>query len=294
MAISSFRVRSASRLLGFCATFLASVSGCSGLWGGRTRADPDNCVVTPELCGATQRCNLTSETCEDSPLDMAAPVNPGSYIFPGGAGGVVTTLTWPRDVKYSLAALDPAVPIYYTTDGSPPSPGQAGTTSGMTPTLGSIVPGGTVIRFFANYGAGLPPDPVHSFTAVTDPTPPQSFGYIPEPLRFIPMNKPVMTAAPGAQVSSQVTVQLWSSTPSGYCPTCIVQYVVSVVGVGAVACVPDVDLVATYPGVTMPVNVNFTAPMQRGVYKIVSGITLQFSCDGTVSNGPEIGALIVE
>lgn len=297
MAISDFRLRSKvlRQVLGLGMVFVA---GCTQLWGGRTKADPQNCVVSPEICSENQRCSPTSEQCEALPITIAdlrpLPATPGSYIFPGGKGSTAMMLTWPRDAKYALAALDPATKIYYTTDGTNPAAGQSGTTSAVTPALNGIVPGGTTIRWFADYGAAFQPETVRDFTAVTNTTYPEDMGYIPEPLKFQSSNRPIAVTYPGAQVNATVAVQAWHSTAIGYCPGCFVQYVVAVAGIGAVACMPNVELIGAYPGATNTVTVSFTAPSQPGLYRIYSGITMQFGCDGTVVEGPDIGALVVQ
>lgn len=290
MAISFLRV--------LCAP-LFFIAGCTQLWGGRTKSDPENCVVSPQICSETQRCNKTTETCEALPPAvmpdlMPLPAGPGSFIFPGGMGSTAMMLTWPRDAKYALGALDPATKIYFTTDGSVPVQGQSGTTSAVTAALNSIVPGGTTIRWFADYGAAFAPESVHDFSTITDTTYPETFGYIPDPLKFQGSNKPVDVTYPGAQVNATVDVQAWRSTAVGYCPACFLQYVVAVRGVGPVACMPNIELLANYPGTTNTVTINFTAPAQRGIYKIYSGITLQYDCDGTVAEGPDIGVLVVQ
>lgn len=293
MAISFFGLR--SKVFGVGVVFAC---GCTQLWGGRTKADPENCVVSPGICSENQRCNPTSELCEALPAEIAdlmpLPATPGSYIFPGGKGTTAMMLTWPRDAKYALAALDPATRIYYTINGTNPVPGQSGTTGAVTPALNGIVPGGTTIRWFADYGAAFQPETVRDFTAVTSATAPEDFGYIPDPLKFQPSNRPIEVTYPGAPVNATVDVQAWRSTAIGYCPGCFLQYVVAVGGVGPVACMPNVELIATYPGTTNTVTVSFTAPSQPGLYRIYSGITLQFGCDGTVAEGPDIGALLVQ
>ena len=284
--------------LGFGLTLLC---GCEQLWSGKTKDDPRNCVAISDLCPQGQHCNLATEVCEldgaeDPDLGPGLPAAPVSYIFPGGAGGVVQQATWPRDIKIALATQDPKGTIHYTTDGTAPAPGMSGTKSEVVPALNGIVPGGTTIRWFGDYGPAFALEPIHVYTLNTSAVPPDTFGFIPEPVIFTGQDKPIIEVAPSTVVTGNILVQLWSSTPTGYCPGCIVQWVVSVEGVGPgpVTCVDGVNVAGYYPGAIGNVPISFTAPAQPGRYRVYSGLTLQFSCDGTQANGPDLGLVIVK
>lgn len=265
------------------------------MWGGSTKGASDNCVRNPDACTASQFCNTVTEACEEtSPADMSmpdlymGPQPPTSFIFPGGLTG---GLTQPRDANYSLEAQGPAT-IYYTMDGSNPTPGGRSTMSGASPVRLVAVPGGTTLHWSADYGPGYSLETPHTFTASTTVTPPDDFGYISEAAAFDLNGQSIVTVAPGTHLTGVVGAQVWQSTPVGYCPGCIIQYVIAAEAVGAVGCSNVFS--GSYPGGTGMVPFAFDAPMNPGIYRLFAGFTLQFSCDGSVANGPDVGKIIVQ
>jgi hypothetical protein len=290
--VAGFRVA-----LGFLLVGAPLLSGCQDLFGWRTKDDPDNCVANPTICLPGQQCNMQTEVCQGSPqkpLDMSLLLgSPPSYILPGGSA---TTLTYPVDTNYVLAA-EGAATIYYTLDGSVPTPGASGTTAAPSPVPLGVVPGGTQIQWYADYGPGYQPDPPRSFTALTNSTPPMNYGFIPQPALFSLNGAnvgPVVVVAPGTPLSGTVSYQAWQSQPTGYCPGCIIQYVAAVPSLGAVGCNNTVSFSGPYPGMSSTLSFTFNAPMAPGRYALSTGFTLEFSCDGSVGGGPDVGEVIVQ
>lgn len=285
-------------LIGFC---LLAMGGCQSLWGGSTKPEPANCVRNPDACGAGQICNPVTEACEDQvdasyqPPDLSTPdmavgaTPPTSFVFPGG---LLATVDFPRASTFSLEAQASAT-IYYTLNSSNPIPGTSYTKSAASPfKLGTIF-AGTEIRWFADYGAGYAWEPVHSFVVKSTNTNPADLGYIPEPAVFDLSGSSVVIANAGQQITGSVRYQAWQSTATGYCPGCVIQYVVSAESIGAVGCNNTVTGSGPYPGLSSVVNFSFTAPPNPGRYRLYSGLTLQFFCDGSVADGPDIGEIIV-
>ncbi|HNN96132.1 MAG TPA: hypothetical protein PKI03_27850, partial [Pseudomonadota bacterium] len=99
---------------------------------------------------------------------------------------------------------------------------------------------------------------------------------------------------PGQHVTGGVRFQAWQSTPMGFCPGCIIQYVVSVEGLGPVGCMNTVSVYGPFPGQSDTATFAFDAPLSPGRYRMYSGLTLQFGCDGTVAGGPDIGEIFVQ
>lgn len=276
---------------------LLGVGGCSDIWGSSTRPDGKNCVRNPALCGGDEVCNTDTEACEPAPAVDAGndrstrPAPPASYILPGGLTRL--SLDYPRDANYVIATESDAT-IYYTLDGSAPQPGMGTTLAAASPLNLTPLLSGTTVRWLADYGQAYSLGNERSFIALkTNPSPPD-MGVIPEPAYFDLNGASIVGAAPGQRLTGNVRFQAWHSTPSGYCPGCFVQYVVSVEGVGPVGCMETVTGSGSYPGQSNMATFAFDAPLSPGRYRMYSGLTLQFSCDGTVADGPDVGEIFVQ
>ena len=274
------------------------LTGCTALWSGTAQPEPTNCVSNPTACGTDQVCNTKTEVCEPLvPSDLGATdltsllLPPTSFIFPGGLS---SSLDFPRSAQYSLEATQAPATIYYTLDGTTPVPGAAGTQSGPSPVNLGRIAAGTQIRWSADYGAAYSLEQSHLFTATTTNPSPIDFGAIPDPAVFDQSGSSVVTVTPGTPLTGQLRFQAWQSTATGYCPGCIIQFVVSAETVGAVGCLNTVSGYGAFPGQSATVNFAFNAPMVAGVYKLYTGLSLQFGCDGTSPGGPEVGAIIVK
>lgn len=225
---------------------------------------------------------------------MSPPqVPPTSFILPGG---LATDLTYPHDTNYTLAAQGAAT-FYYSVDGSPPRPTSATTRSGKSPLDLGVVPGGTLIRWYVDYGTSYLAETEHRFMAITSSPAPIDLGYVPGPAQFKVQGAdvgPVAVVPPGTPLSGQVRYRAWQSQTTGYCPGCIIQFVVAVDTIGAVGCNNTVTSSGTYPGKDSIVNIAFNAPATPGRYRMWGSLTKQFACDGTFDTGPDIGEVIVE
>ena len=276
-----------------------ALSGCSQLWGGSATPSRENCVATPDSCSADQYCNSVTEACEPvltsdmgSIPDLSVPLvtPPTSFIFPGGS---LSKLDFPRDSLYSIEAQGTAT-IYYTLDGSEPTPGMTNTQMGKSPVSLGLVPANSIVKWSADYGAGYALDAGHVFSALNTNASPQDFGFIPEPAVFDLTGGSVVTVAAGTSLTGSVRFQAWRSTATGYCPGCIIQFVVTADTVGAAGCLNTVTGYGSYPGQVATVPFAFNAPMTPGRYPLYTGLTLQFSCDGSIANGIEVGEVIVK
>jgi hypothetical protein len=202
-------------------------------------------VSNPAACASDQTCNTQTEVCETvTPVDLSSPdqnsllLAPSSLIFPGG---LISSLDFPRDAQYSLEAPLNAT-IYYTLDGTVPTPGALTSSFGQSPIKLGAVPAGTVIRWYADYGAGYLIEAPHLFTALTTNPAPIDLGMIPEPVTFNQSGSSIVTVSPGSQLVGKLHFQAWQSTSTGDCPSCTIQFVVSVEGVGAIGCLSTLNI----------------------------------------------------
>lgn len=280
-----------------CVWLAVSLGGCSDLWGGSTRPDANNCVRNPGVCASGEVCNSETEACETPamapPSDDRSlrPTPPASYILPGGVA--TPTLDYPRDANFVIATEKPAT-IYYTVDGSPPQPGMGTTLSADSRLNFTPLLPGVVVRWLADYGPAYSLGSERTFVATKNNPSPPDMGVIPDPAVFELSGGPIVRVSPGQQINGSVRFQAWQSTPTGFCPGCIIQYVVSLEGLGPVGCMNTVTGYGPYPGQSASLDVAFNAPMQPGRYRLYSGLTLQFGCDGTVADGPDIGEIFVQ
>jgi hypothetical protein len=249
-----------------------------------------NPQTDPMNCGGCGKACPMSQVCIGGNCALRGPPYP-SYASPGGTA---TTSAHFQDMDFAFAAPGPSM-IYYTTDGSAPVPGMGTTKSSANPLLLTSVAGagmGTTIRWYADYGAGGGPElDVHSLV-VTTTAPGNSLGAMVQHVQFTSGFGPVILVAPGATVTGQVDYQVWRSNANGYCPGCVVQWVLGVDGVGQVACINNTF--GTYPGQTGTQTFSFTAPMAPGRYPMRHGQNLQYSCQAAgYPGGEEVGEVIV-
>lgn len=272
------------------------LSGCSGLWGGTAQTEPQNCIANPDACGPAEVCNPQTEVCQpqvpaEVDMAMAALLSPPtSFIFPGG---LVSTLDFPRPSSYVLEAQGPAT-IYYTLDGTQPIVGNSATKSGPSPVKLGNLSASTKVRWFASYGPSYSLEPPHLFSQTTSSENPKDMGMIPESALFDLTGSSVVMVAPGTALTGKVRFQAWQSAPSGYCPGCIIQFVVSAQSVGAVGCMNTVSTYGPYPGQTAIATFSLTAPTTKGRYRLYAGLSLNFSCDGASPDGPDVGEIVVQ
>jgi hypothetical protein len=263
----------------------AGYSDCDGIRANGcetfVRGDVNNCGV----CG--KRC-VTGELCSQSNCVGATSLT--SFIFPGG---IPNNPTRPRATQYTIATA-PGATVFYTLNGSEPVPNAAGTTSGPSPLTLAAVDGTTEIRWFAQFPGGYR-ELVRSTVHNTNATATVNLGLISERTR-LNGGGPIAVVARGGAVNGSVDYTVWSSSPSGYCPNCILQYVMIVDGVGGgpSGCA-DIGIPGAFPGVSGALSFSFTAPAQPGSYFIRATLTQQFSCDGSRPGGGEpLGMVVVQ
>jgi hypothetical protein len=240
----------------------------------------NNCGVCGKKCALGELCSQSS---------CAGATSLTSFIFPGATPGNPTR---PRATQYTIATV-PVATIHYTLNGTDPVPGAAGTVSGASPLTLPAVDGTTEIRWFAQFPGGyreLTRSTFHS----TNATATANLGLISERTR-VNGGGPIAVVARGASVSTSVDYTVWSSSASGYCPSCILQYVVIVDAVGGPAGCANVNIPGAFPGVSGTLDFTFTAPAQPGSYFIRATLTQQFSCDGSRPGGGEpLGMIVVQ
>lgn len=279
---------------------IAGASGCGQLWGPYTVPDPENCVRDPNVCKGGEHCNMTTQACEPTdftPVDpFPPPAAPTTFLSPGG---LAATLSYPRDVRYTLAAPKPAT-IYYTLDGSTPVPGTSYTFSAMNRVLIGSLPNATRLTWFADYGPSFDQEMPRSFTSMTDGTAPTAFGSISEEVQFgTESNKtviynlgPVVTVSRGARVAVRINFQAWTSTGGN----AKLQYVVSGQGLGTVGCLDNVQDYGAFPGRQLTLFVTFNAPFLPGRYPVQAGVVERPACDRTPApqSSAEIAQILVQ
>lgn len=280
---------------------IVGAPGCGQVWGPYTVPDPENCVRDPNVCKGGEHCNVATQACEATdftPVDpFPPPAAPTTFISPGG---LVATLTYPRDVRYTLAAPKPAM-IYYTLDGSTPVPGTSYTFAAANKLLIGALPTATKLTWFADYGPSYDPEMPRTFTSMTDTTVPTAFGSISEDVQFgTESNKtviynlgPVVTVPRGSRISVRINFQAWTATGGNT----RLQYVVSGTGMGgALGCLDNVQDYGPFPGRQLTLFVTFNAPFLPGRYPLQAGVVERPSCDRTPApaNGAEIGQILVQ
>jgi hypothetical protein len=283
------------------------LAGCGAVWGDYSIVDPENCLEDLTICKTGQHCNHYTQGCEDNVELFPTSMPPASFILPGGQ---VSTLTFPcnpnnlttpcsADVRYELGAPQPPeqsapATLYYTLDGSVPTPGAASTHSGPSPqALGTLL-GPTTVTWYADYGPPYNAEAPHTFIAQTTTTVPSDYGSFSHSLTFASSGGPIVIAPEGAHLSFSVTFQAWTSSPGGSCPGCPLQYVLSIPGFGPLACQDNIQTAGPYPGRSFTVYGTLNGPVTAGRYALVAGLTTAPSCDGSTATGPEIGEMFVQ
>jgi hypothetical protein len=204
-------------------------------------------------------------------------------------------VTVPAPYQFTIGTALPAT-IYFTTDGSrptldggavksAPSPVTIPTPSGVGPDGGALP-----LQYFADFGAAGDEQVVHTLTVQTAANP-INLNSQAQRLKFTDSNGPVVMVAPGATVTGSIDYQAWASTAAGYCPGCVIQWVVGVDTVGQVGCQA---VSGSYPGVSGTQTFSFTAPTKPGTYVMRQGLSLQFGCSTAgYPGGEDVGLVIV-
>lgn len=283
-------------------------SGCDKVWGYYATGDPDNCVRTTNSCAADEFCNRQTQACEKYLQTMypredvlIPPTSPPSFLSPGGSAA---GLTYPRDIAYSIGAPIQSIPtaspiptIYYTLDGTDPTPGGATTLSGPSPiSLGKLA-GGTTLRWFADYGSPYTAEAPHSFAVGTDTTATSNAGFIMENPSLYGGNGPVVLVPRAARVNLKIGLQSWASSPAGTCPKCPTHVVVTVPSLGQVGCHTNIENFGVYPGQTFQMFVSFTAPTTLGKFPVQAGVLQQPRCEGVTAapaNAVDVALIVTQ
>lgn len=257
---------------------------------------------------ATQGTPTSNRTCSQCPAGTfsdtvsataCTPCAPGSWSFWSWTGGPTacssarsfitpdaghTTGAHPRSVTYQIDTPIAAT-IFYTTDGT--VPGVSGTTQSGPAPISVLLADGMTVRWYPDFGGGAT-EPEQSYTHST--TTSQDFGIVVEGLD---MNGggPVITVAPGAAITGTFDVQIWKSSPTGYCPGCALVFMLT--ADNAVAnCIGGTG--SAYPGTTYTARtLSFTAPTTPGIYPISGHWHLESVCRAAPA-GIVAGVLYVE
>lgn len=275
----------------------AASCGSSLLNCGGTCVDPQTSKTN---CGASATCTggTVGTACTATQLCIAGKCaykeSFASIVSPDETeGSTATSGQHFHDIDYALATPTPST-IHFTTDGTAPQPGVGTTKSQPSPVVLLAVPGagaGTTIKWFADYGPNGGPELEKHAITVTTVAPGNDYGSITQHLK-INGGGPAVVVAPGATVTGSIDFQAWASNASGYCPSCVVQWVVGVDGVGQIAC--DSYGGGPYPGHSANKPFTFVAPAQPGRYRIRQAMGLSNSCAQVgYPGGAEIGEVIV-
>jgi hypothetical protein len=283
-------------------------TGCDKVWGYYATGDPDNCVRSTNSCASDEFCNRDTQACEKYLQTMfpredvlPPPQSPPSFLSPGGSKA---GLTYPRDIAYAIGAPIQSIPtaspiptIYYTLDGSDPTPGGGATLSGPSPiSLGKLA-GGTTLKWFADYGSPYTTEAAHSFAIGTDTTATGNAGFIMENVSLFGGNGPVVLVPRASRVNIKVGLQSWASSPTGSCPKCPTHVVVTVPSLGQVGCHTNIEQFGVYPGQTFQMFISFTAPVTLGKFPVSAGVVQQARCEGITAapaNAVEIALLVTQ
>ena len=260
---------------------LPGYADCDGIRANGCEASLEN---DPKNCGACRRsCTGAGETCSD----FACNVPRGSFLSPRNEIGYsALQSSSPRQMHFNLVP-EPGATLHYTTDGTTPRPGQAGTMSSTTPVGFDL--NFALLKWYASFPDGRR-EPLRQYGHAINPDVCQRSGII-ENFRFTSSGNAVAVVNRGATVTGAFSQQFWISQSGCYCPGCVTQWVLGIDGVGQIACAPAGG---TYPGTSLNSTFSFTAPMTPGRYIARWGATDQFTCASHYPGGTNVGLLIVQ
>ena len=286
-----------------CSAGQACVQGsCSASCGGTLVACGGSCIdpaTSGTYCGASGDCGVTGGSAGTAcAAGQQCVTGICSYYtaYPSflSPGGLQATTSHPVDLDFTIGTPGGAT-VYYTVDGTAPVPNTGTTQAGASPLVLHSVPGadgGTTLTWYADYGSPVGPELSTHRTVITTSGPSNNLGSYVDDVKFAGPGGPVIVVAPGAAVTGTVNYMAWRSNGSGYCPGCVVQWVLGVDGVGQLACIDPVT--STWPGSGGTQNFSFTAPSKPGVYYLRQGLSLQYTCQGAgYPGGEEVGEVIV-
>lgn len=191
------------------------------------------------------------------------------------------TLTYARAIDWTIAAFDPAMSIFYTTDGTTPSLSSSSAKGSVTL---PAVADATAIRWITG-----PNDIVRTFNVKVNPSIAEQF--IVHRLAFDQTKTPVVRVKAGTTIAGTASIHIWSDQ----CPNCILQIMVGI-------SIPQTCLYNgvpnKYPGVAQD-NVAFQipAPATLGTYELKAAYNAHFSCAQalqTTLSSVVLGKVIVE
>ncbi len=270
-----------------------------------------NCVdpnTNRTFCGARGDCAgpNAGATCASTELCLSGECRyfepPQSYASLAIEEPFSAIIPAPRAIDVTIGAPRPAT-VYFTCDGSVPTPGATTTQSASN---ARVIEVGSAscprLRWFADYGAPLGRERVvHSRLVQVTPHNPNtgSLGTIIDAVR-INNRGPIALLRPGETFELSFNQQWWSSSPSGYCPGCVVQSNVSMdsdtpSGFVSIAC-ESYFFGTFYPGRSSARRLTLTAPTRPGRYAIRAHNTLNFGClnGGAYPGGAPVAFIIVQ
>ncbi|HEY1546677.1 MAG TPA: chitobiase/beta-hexosaminidase C-terminal domain-containing protein [Kofleriaceae bacterium] len=241
-------------------------------------------------------CNVVFGFDDIHPVDAGAPA-PNVFSSPGPRLHAMG-YDFGEAVTVTLAADEPGTVIYYTTDGSTPSPSSK---HGTTPVTGIAMSSTTTLTYFGSDG-GSDSAPVADLYDVTTAAQDVAGYYVTSVL--LDGMSPVVVVKPGQVLSSATAkVQAWVQAS---CPACAAQivYGVDTTDQGCIfdSVRDDSSGPGVYPGFTHTATFKLTAPMTPGVHQVRITHSEQTTCAAAMAmsslvtrpDQSRIGVLIVE
>ncbi len=271
----------------------------------------DTCVdpqTNSRFCGASADCAGPNVGRRCSPVEHCVGGTcvyfeaPRSEVSPFAGSGEADLILIPRPIIMTIGSVLSGT-IYYTLDGTEPRPGMGSTQSGfnvVSVTVGGAPGSTTTLKWYMDYGGfyGREPSTRQRLFSVT--APPSGAGALYENLR-LNGGGPTALVAPNSRVRATLRVQQWSTSPMGYCPTCvIIQWLsaditeteaVGFRGACAQLAVPQ------WPGeADQEREYTFIAPERPGRYAVRAGQQLDFpaSCPRQSRGGTPIAFFYVQ